>query len=135
MSALRASPPVEWFVDESMIAVGKALSVVRNDLVFPGHPNCPIERGAPDEDWLPIVGARGWTVLMRDKRIRYRTSERRRLMEHGVRAYCLTGSGNRTRWEMLQLLVRHWDHIEDTSSQPGPFIYGVSSTGLRRLAP
>lgn len=76
---------LRWFVDESMIAIGKALASVRNDLVYPGHASCPIDRGMADEDWLPIVGENGWVVLMRDKRIRYRKPERDRLMTHGAR--------------------------------------------------
>jgi hypothetical protein len=135
MSGSEAEPSLRWFVDESMIAIGKALAAVRNDLVYPGHLNCPIQRGTADEEWLPIVGANGWTVLMRDKRIRYRKPERDRLIAHGVKAFCLTASGNHSRWDMLQLLVRYWDRIEDTAQLPGPFIYGVSSGGLRKLAP
>ncbi len=129
------NPSLRWFVDESLLAIGKALAAVRDDLVYPGHPNCPIDRGTADEDWLPVVGENDWSVLMRDKRIRTRKPERSRLMAHGVRAFCLTGSGNQTRWDMLQLLVGHWTRIEDTSAQPGPFIYGVSSAGLRKLVP
>jgi hypothetical protein len=130
-----ADTSFNWFVDESMIAIGKALASVRNDLLYPGHPACPVKRGALDEDWLPVVGSNGWVVLMRDKRIRYRRPERERLMQHGVKAFCLTASGNQTRWGMLQLLVRHWDRIEDTAKLPGPFIYAVNSGGVRRLAP
>lgn len=53
MSGRRAGHSQRWFVDESMIAVGKALAAVRNDLIYPGHPDCPIARGTPDEDWWP----------------------------------------------------------------------------------
>lgn len=126
---------MRWFVDESMIAIGKALAAVRADLVYPGHRDCPVDRGAADEEWLPVVGDNGLIVLMRDKRIRYRRPERERLMDHGVKAFCLTASGNQSRWDMLQLLVRHWDRIEETATLPGPFIYGVSGSGLRKLAP
>lgn len=131
----QAGDSVKWFVDESMIAIGKALASVRNDLIYPGHPDCPIDRGTLDEDWLPVVGTNGWIVLMRDKRIRYRRPERERLIEHGVKAFCLTSSGNQTRWDMLQMLVKHWSRIQETSLLDGPFIYGVNSGGLRRLAP
>lgn len=124
-----------WFVDESMIAIGKALAAVRNDLVYPGHPKCPIERGTDDEEWLPVIGQKGWTVLMRDKRIRYRRPERERLIENGVKAFCLAGSGNQSRWDMLKLLLRHWDRIEKTAALDGPYIYAVTTGGIRRIAP
>ncbi len=125
---------LRWYVDESMIAIGKALAAVRPDLIYPGHPLSPVSRGTNDEDWLPIVGQNGWGVLMRDKRIRYRQPERQQLLDHGVRAFCLTGSGNQSKWEMLRLLVRHWDQMEDAMQLDGPFLYAVTTTGLRRIA-
>lgn len=128
-------PGPTWFIDENMLAIGKALAAVRNDVIYPGHPACPIARGMLDEEWLPVVGDSGRIVLMRDKRIRYRRPERERLMAHGVKAFCLTGSGNQNRWDMLRLIVRHWDRIEETAELPGPFIYGVTSGGLSKLAP
>lgn len=48
-----------WFIDENMLAIGKALDAVRNDVIYPGHPACPIARGTLDEDWLPVVGDGG----------------------------------------------------------------------------
>ncbi len=70
---------------------------------------------------------------MRDKRIRYRRPERDRLLAHGVRAFCLTGAGNQTHWNMLRVLVQHWERLDDLSRMPGPFIYAVTTGGLRRL--
>jgi hypothetical protein len=49
--------------------------------------------GATDEEWLSAVGPRGWIVLTKDTRIRYRAVERMALMQAGVRAFVL-GSGN-----------------------------------------
>jgi len=71
---------------------------------------------------------------MRDKRIRYRRPERDQLVRSGVKAFCLTSSGNQSRWDMLQMLVKHWVRIEETALLTGPFIYGVTANGLRRLA-
>jgi PIN like domain len=81
-----------------MLATGKALAALRPHVVYPGHRDCPTARGDHDEVSLPVVGARGWCVLMRDKRIRYRRPERDKLTAHGVRAFVLTGSGNSTPW-------------------------------------
>jgi hypothetical protein len=36
------------------------------------------------EDWLRIAGERGWVVLTRDDRIRYRPAEQRALIEAGT---------------------------------------------------
>jgi hypothetical protein len=50
---------------------------------------------AKDEDWLQIVGARGWIVLTSDRRIRYRVLELAALKASGVRAFTFR-SGNLT---------------------------------------
>lgn len=129
--ALPTGPPDRFFVDESMLSIAKALRAVRSDILHPGHPDCPtIPLGAKDVDWLPLVGQAGWPVIMRDKRIRRRPAERQRLVEHSVRAFCLTGSGNRTSWEMLRIVVRHWDRVETAATQSGPFIYALTASGL-----
>jgi predicted nuclease of predicted toxin-antitoxin system len=44
---------------------------------------------ARDEEWLREVGQRGWIVLTRDDRIRYRFHERTALIQAGVRAFVL----------------------------------------------
>jgi hypothetical protein len=121
-----------YFVDESMLSIARALRAVRPDVVYPGHPDCPdIRLGARDVDWLPVVGRAGWAVIMRDKRIRRRPVERQRLVDHGVRAFCLTGAGNQSSWQMLQLVVRHWDRIERVAAEPGPYLYALTTAGLR----
>jgi PIN like domain len=110
------------------------LPAVRPDVVYPGHRECPTARGDQDEAWLPVVGARGWCVLMRDKRIRYRRPvERDKLTAHGVRAFVLTGAGNSTRWEMFRLLVLQSDRLEELAATPAPFIYAVTGGGVRRI--
>lgn len=54
----------------------------------------PEARGAdstPDEEWLPMVGSRGWILLTHDKSMRHRSRERDAIMEHGVRAFMVMG--------------------------------------------
>ena len=126
-----------FYCDASFpLPVAQALSTVRGDVTYPGHPECPIaDPGTADEIWLPIAGNGNWVVLLRDKRIRSRPGERAALVRHRLRAFCLTTSGNATRWEILTLVVRQWPAIERTAeAEPGPYIYAVTSDGLRRIA-
>lgn len=125
-----------FYFDASVpVAVAKALELVRSDIRYPGQAGCPISRpDVPDEDWLRIAGENQWIVVMRDKRIRSRPGERKRLVEHRVRAFCLTTGGNASRWTILESLVRHWRALEDVSNgRHGPFIYAVTWKEVREL--
>ena len=46
-----------------------------------------------DEVWLAEAGARGWTVITRDRGIRYRETEPTALKAAGVAAFVLTAKG------------------------------------------
>ena len=50
---------------------------------------------AEDVDWLSEVGRRGWIVLTKDDRIRYRTHEVAAIERAGVRAFVLTTARTR----------------------------------------
>ena len=127
--------PDRYFIDENMLSVGYALNAVRADIIHPGHPDCPdIPHGTKDATWLPRVGARRWAVIMRDKRIRSRPGERELLRRHKIRAFCLTGSGDQTSWEMLDLPIRQWASIEQRLRDlDGPFLFAITLNGRRRL--
>jgi hypothetical protein len=130
-----AGLPERYFVDENMLSVGYALNAVRMDIAYPGHHVCPdVPRGTKDSVWLTKVGQRGWAVIMRDKRIRTRPGERELLRRYHIRAFCLTGSGDQTSWVMLEQLVKEWNNIERQLTQiQGPFLFGITLNGLRRL--
>jgi hypothetical protein len=69
---------------------------------------------------------------MKDERIRYRAAERDVLVAHWVKAFCLT-SGNLRAAEMAAQFLAAMDQIADACALPGPFLYAVSGSGLRRL--
>ena len=125
-----------YYIDASIPkAVRMALAGVRSDVLYAGGPNAPVE-DTLDDVWLPMAGAGDWIVIHRDKRIRYKPIERRALIDNGVRAFCLTGAGHYTRWETLRLIAGRWDDIERiASTQPGPYIYSVTSGGISRSSP
>jgi hypothetical protein len=114
-------------------SVCEALALVRRDIVHPWQPECPINPGDKDETWLPIAGNHDWTVVLRDKRLRSRPGQRDALIAHGLRVFCLTGAGNFTKWEVLELLTRNWHTMEEMSQGPGPYVYSITSAGVRPL--
>jgi hypothetical protein len=62
-------------------------------------------QGTPDAEWLPEVGQRGWVVLTKDTRIRYRPREKQALLAAGVRAFAFA-SGNLSGGQMAGAIVK-----------------------------
>jgi hypothetical protein len=67
---------------ETLAASG--LTVERHAVHFP--PDCP------DEEWLEVVGSRGWTALTRDARIRYKPNELAAVVRHRVALLVVVGN-------------------------------------------
>ena len=49
---------------------------------------------APDREWIPAVGARGWYVLTHDQRIRYVRAERDAVRRANVGMFVMVGKGS-----------------------------------------
>jgi hypothetical protein len=77
-------------------------------------------------------GNRGWAVLTRDKRIRYRRLEKFALQAAGVRAFVFTG-GNVTLADTATALASAIPAIAEISiREAGPCIYHIGRTGKPR---
>jgi len=92
----------------------------------------PADETIADVDWLAMAGREGWVVLMKDDRIRYRPVERAAVIDHRVRAFCLT-SGNLRARDMAALYLAVLDRLAAACTEPGPFLFTVSRAGLRRI--
>ena len=92
----------------------------------------PADEDVADTDWLGLAGQRGWPVLMKDERIRYRPSERAAVVAHRAQAFCLTGGNLRAATRAEQYLTVIGD-LAQACTRPGPFLYALSPRGLRRL--
>ena len=123
-----------FFVDENLLALAKLLAADGRDVVHPGHPALPeVPLGTLDNEWLRVVGERRLVVITRDKRIRSRPVERRRLTEAEVRAFVLTRAGDLTTAAMRDLVEEHWAammaHLE--AHPDGPWLVAITRAGLR----
>jgi hypothetical protein len=128
---------LRFFADESILGVGKALAIVRRDLVHPGHPLIPeIPRGSLDTEWMPEVAERGLVVIGRDKKIRTRPGERRLLKEHGLRVFRIGGKRDLTHWQYLERLVRRWADIERRllDRGPGPWFMLIHERSINEVS-
>jgi hypothetical protein len=90
----------------------------------------------PDMTWLPDVGARGWLVVSRDKKIRTRPGERQAIIDGRVGCFCLIQKQPLNRWQYLKLLVMTLDEMQRIfTATPRPFLYGVGAAGQLRPLP
>lgn len=135
---------VRYYVDADILGLAHVLCPLRGDMTYPGDPGavinkrrrppCPIATTATvDTDWLPVVAARGWLVISRDHNIRENIAERRAVREHGAKMVALAGGDARTKWGQLELVMGHWQRIEQLADEAGPFIYLASRSGVRKL--
>lgn len=92
----------------------------------------PRDEEVSDTEWLAHAGQRGWPVLMKDERIRYRPAERAAVLAHGVQAFSLA-NGNLRAEAMAEQFLAAFPQIAMRCGDPGPFLYTVSPSGLRRV--
>lgn len=94
------------------------------------HYGKPTDESIADVDWLALCGERGWPVLMKDEKIRYRTAEREALIDAGVTAFCLA-SGNLRSAEMAAVFINHRDVVWEKAAKGGAAIWVLSRHQVR----
>jgi hypothetical protein len=101
-------------------------TVISHDDVFP--------QGTPDEVWLREAGIRGWLVLTKDDKIRYRAITIEAMRRFSVRAFVLTGK-TLTGSQMAEAFVKALPDIWRLARSPAlPVIARVTASGsVRRL--
>ena len=125
---------LQYFVDESVLGVGKALAIVRSDLVHTGHALIPeVPLGALDTEWMPATAARELVVISRDRRIRTKPAEI--LKAHALRVFWIAGKRDLGSWDNLVRLVRRWNDIERIirTRGPGPWFMSVNEGAVREI--
>jgi len=132
-----ASPP-EFFIDRSLgrhvvpDALRAAGAIVHVMADVYGE---RIGQGLADEEWLRDAGEREWVVLMKDAKIRYRPAELQVVVDHGLRAFCLTNANLRGAEMALRFVENLPRIVRIAELKPGPYIYGVDSDAVRPIWP
>ncbi len=130
-SISRPPEPLTVFLDESLDSDSIAQALLAAGAIVERLTK-HFAKGVDDREWLSLAGSKGWIVLTRDKRIRYRRLERLALQVAGVRAFVFTG-GNVTLAETAAILASALPHIADICArEPGPFICHIGRAGKPR---
>ena len=97
------------------------------------HYGVPADENVADTEWLELAGQMGWTVFMKDTRIRFNPAEREAVKQHTVRCFCLA-SQNLSGAAMAARFLDNLPAITHACAEPGPFIYAVHQNRIERLA-
>jgi len=127
---------LRFYVDESALGLGKALTIARRDTIHAGHrliPECPL--GVLDPAWIPAVAQRGLVVIGRDKHIRTKPEEIRQLRSAGLRVFRIGGKRDLSTWQWLVRVVKRWDDMERVMRDrpEGPWFYLINESGLTEV--
>lgn len=126
---------VRFFIDEDLIAVGRGLMELRDDVATARQE--PIRNLVPalDPDWIPIIADRGWVAITNDKHIRTRFDEATVAIRHALRCVHLRPpKRNTNRWGYVRLIAKHWDAIEALTESEGPAWLAVTDRSTRHLS-
>ena len=84
---------------------------------------------APDDDWLPIVGERGWIVIGQDHHYHLNSPEVEAISQYSIGAFYLWGA-TESKWEVMCCFARGYTNIlNEATVTPKPFIYRVEKRG------
>ena len=124
-----AKPPdgTVFFIDRSLGVEPLRAELIKCGLVVEIHDD-HFARAEEDRIWLRTIGERGWVVLTKDQRLRYRPLEIAALRASNARVFVLT-AGNLRGIEIAAVFVKALPRIHRVlSSTPGPFLARVSQS-------
>jgi predicted nuclease of predicted toxin-antitoxin system len=125
-----AKPPdgTVFFIDRSLGIEPIRTELVKAGLVVEIHDD-HFKRDEEDRIWLRQAGERGWVILTKDQRLRYRPLEIAALRASNARVFVLT-AGNLRGAEIAEVFVSALPEICKTlHHHPGPFLARVSKSG------
>ncbi len=88
-----------------------------------------LPKNAPDEDWISLVGRRGWLAITKDKNIRYRAAELQAIKRHSA-SVLVVRAKNTTGQDIADILVSAKVKIQKFANKNAPpFVAGIDRSG------
>jgi hypothetical protein len=86
-------------------------------------------QNAPDVEWIPEVGRRGWVLITKDENIRRNPRERAAYQEAKLRGFIVTG-GDMSGVNLAELLVPRLPGMaRRVANKRGPLLFTISRGG------
>lgn len=107
----------------------RALAWVKPPVNIEWHQNQRFPQEMPDDEWLEIVGKRGWVVFSHDRKFHSEATETAAVQQHSVGCFYLPGASEVT-WEKLMVFMHFYKKIlQLAQTQPPPYVYDVKLNG------
>ena len=124
-SANQGTPPVLFFYRDVGTALPRALDVLRLPTPVEYLQN-HFSADAQDDEWMPVVGSRGWILIGHDRMHHRRFPESSAIQQYAMGCFYLWGAQAR-RWEKMRCFLNAYERImEAIDTTPKPFIYRVN---------
>jgi predicted nuclease of predicted toxin-antitoxin system len=115
------SSPITFFIDRCLGSKRIVTALRQTGVTVEVHED-HFPANAPDVDWLPEVGQRGWVVLTKDANIARRTLEKIAVARSGIRLFTLT-SQNLSGTDMIEIFTKAIVPMQSfVHKHPAPFI-------------
>ena len=85
-----------------------------------------------DEEWLKMVGIKGWIAFTKDRNISRNSREKQTLIEHKVKCFCVANQ-NLDGEAQANRFLDNLDSIRKASLKDGPMFYSVNKHGIRAI--
>ena len=120
-----AIPPVLFFDRDVGTALPRALEVLRLPTRVEYLQN-HFPTDTQDDEWMPVIGTRGWILIGHDRMHHRRSPERSAIQEYGMGCFYLWGA-QAHRWEKMRCFLNAYERILEAIDQnPRPFIYRIN---------
>lgn len=80
----------------------------------------------PDDEWLNIVGEKGWVVCSHDAKWQGESAPMKAIQQHKVRCFYLWGASSIGFFKLKSLAHNYDKIIKVCAVEKGPFIYRVT---------
>ena len=88
-----------------------------------------LPQNAPDEEWIQLVGEKGWLAVTKDKNIRYRQSELEAIKEYKARIFVIRAK-NVTAEDIGNILLKASSRMKKFSARTkSPFVVAIYGDG------
>lgn len=119
-----------FFVDRCLGAYDFPGRLREAGLIVEIHKDQNFNSDAEDDEWLPIIGQKGWAIITSDGRIRSRQIEIAALLRSGAPSFVLTAASATALQNADAFLIALPDVLGCLASLPHPFVAQITGSGV-----